>query len=140
MIDDRQKQIISEFNSLSNWEDRYKKIIEIGKAAPEIPEQYKKDDNLVKGCQSKVWMFAQVNEEGKMVIHADSDAMIVRGLVSLLVKVFSEENPKTIMTTEPYFINEIGLSEHLSPTRTNGLVSMIKQIKFYAMAYAAKAN
>lgn len=135
-IDQRQQEIVDEFGAIDQWEDRYKKIIALGKVHASIPEKYKIDDNLVKGCQSKVWMFAEKDDRGKMILFADSDAMIVRGLVSLLVKVFNEREPKEVLNAEVTFIKDIGLGDHLTQSRANGLVAMIKQIKMYAMAYS----
>ncbi len=137
-INTKQKTIVAEFEAIESWEDRYKKIIAIGKEHEAIPKEYMIEDNKVKGCQSQVWMFAEISELGKMKVYADSDAMIVRGLVALLVRLYSEESVKDIMATEPSFISEIGLSDHLSQSRANGLVAMIKQIKMYAMAYSLK--
>ncbi|MCB0357277.1 MAG: SufE family protein [Bdellovibrionales bacterium] len=138
VIEQRQEEIINTFKNIENWEERYKKIIAIGKEHPAIPEKYKIEDNLVRGCQSKVWMFAEVNKQGDMTIFADSDAMIVRGLVALIVKTFSNASPNEILNAEPHFIKDIGLSDHLSQTRTNGLVAMIKQLKMFAFAYTMK--
>lgn len=138
MIEQIQQEIIKDFNSIKTWEERYKKIIVIGKELTPLEEKYKNDKYRVKGCQSLVWMFAEMNTEGKMEIRADSDALIVRGLIALLIKTYSQATPQEILKTEPHFINDIGLREHLSPTRTNGLVAMIKQIKYYALAYSLK--
>ncbi len=132
----RQQQIVSDFSGLSDWEDRYKKLIELGKALPELPEAKKTEDAKVKGCQSQVWMHARL-EDGKVVFEADSDALLVRGLVALLLKVYSRSTPDEILATPPDFVREIGLESKLSPSRANGLFAMIKQMKYYAMAFKA---
>lgn len=133
---ERQKQIVAEFQSLTDWEDRYKKLIELGKALPDLPEGKKSDDFKVKGCQSQVWMHARL-EDGRVKFEADSDALLVRGLVALLLRVYSDATPAEILSTPPDFVKEIGLESKLSPSRANGLFSMIKQMKFYAMAFQA---
>ncbi len=133
----RQAAVVAEFQSLSDWEDRYKKLIEIGKALPDLPDAKKLEDFKVKGCQSQVWMHARL-EDGKVVFEADSDALLVRGLVALLLKVYSNATPKEILETPPDFVKDIGLESKLSPSRANGLFSMIKQMKFYAMAFQAR--
>lgn len=133
-IADRQKQIVAEFAGLSDWEDRYKKLIEFGKQLPELPDSKKLEDFKVKGCQSQVWMHARM-DGGRVVFEADSDALLVRGLVALLLRVYSNATPAEILQTPPDFVKEIGLESKLSPSRANGLFSMIKQMKFYAMAF-----
>jgi len=133
-IKDRQKEVVAEFNGISDWEDRYKKIIEIGKALPEMPDARKLEDYKVKGCQSQVWIHADF-KDGKVIFDADSDALIVRGLVALLLRIYSNASPDEILLTPPDFVKEIGLESKLSPSRANGLYSMIKQMKFYAMAF-----
>lgn len=138
-ISDIRNQIIQEFNGFADWTERYKHLIAIGKDIPEMPEGAKTDDNIVKGCQSKVWLHAKL-EEGKIIFTADSDAAIVRGLIALLVRFYSGQDPDTIFSTPPDFITEIGMDQHLSMTRSNGLASMIKQMKIYAMAFKAKMN
>ncbi|MCB9026297.1 MAG: SufE family protein [Bdellovibrionaceae bacterium] len=138
MIEQIQQEIIQDFNSINSWEDRYKKIIAIGKDLAPMDQKYKIDENRVKGCQSLVWMFAELDKDGRMVIQADSDALIVRGLIALLLKTYSLAMPKEILNSEPHFIKDIGLHQHLSPTRTNGLLAMVKQIKYYALAYSMK--
>jgi cysteine desulfuration protein SufE len=132
-------QIIDEFNQFADWTERYKYLIAIGKDIPNMPEGSKTDDNIVKGCQSRVWLHAEL-EEGKINFTADSDAAIVRGLIALLVRFYSGQDPETIFSTPPDFITEIGMDQHLSMTRSNGLASMVKQMKIYAMAYKAKMN
>ncbi|MGZ6480491.1 MAG: SufE family protein [Bdellovibrionales bacterium] len=133
---DRQKKIVAEFSGLSNWEDRYKKLIELGKALPDLPDEKKLEDYKVKGCQSQVWFHAKL-VDGKVIFEADSDALLVRGLVALLLRIYSDATPDEILVTPPDFVKEIGLESKLSPSRANGLFSMIKQIKYYAMAFQA---
>lgn len=133
---ERQRQIVEEFERLSSWEERYKKLIEIGKSLPELPADKKLEDFKVKGCQAQVWMHARL-ENGKVIFMADSDAILVRGLVALLLRVYSNASPQEILTTPPDFIRSIGLETKLSPSRANGLFSMIKQMKFYAVALQA---
>ena len=117
-----------------DWMERYEYMIELGKSLPIIEEKFKTDDNLIKGCQSKVWVNAKL-ENDKIVFSADSDAIITKGIIAILIRVFSNQTPKAILEADTNFIDEIGLKEHLSPTRANGLVSMIKQLKMYAIAY-----
>jgi len=133
-IQERQNQIIQDFSAHSQWEDRYKKIIEMGKALPEMPEDLKTEQNLVRGCQSQVWLHAQRNDQGQIFFQGDSDALIVKGLVALLLKVYSGATAKEILTTPPEFLRALGFEGNLSPSRANGLHSMLKQIKFYAIA------
>ena len=133
-IKDIQEDIIEEFAMFDDWMQRYEYMIELGKSLPLIDEQYKTDDNLIKGCQSKVWVHAELKDD-KIAFTADSDAIITKGIVAILIRVFSNQQPKDIIEANTDFIDEIGLKEHLSPTRANGLVSMIKQIKMYAIAY-----
>lgn len=133
-IKDIQNEIIDEFAMFDDWMQRYEYMIELGKSLPLIDEQYKTDDNLIKGCQSKVWVHADLKND-KVVFTADSDAIITKGIVAILIRVFSNQHPKDIIDANTDFIDEIGLKEHLSPTRANGLVSMVKQIKMYAIAY-----
>lgn len=133
-LDEKQNNIISLFSKLNDWELRYKKVIDLGKAMPEISEKYKTEDNIVRGCQSQVWLAAELKDK-KIYYYADSDAMIVRGLVSLLVDFYSGHGPDEILTTQPEFISKLGFDSNLSRSRTNGLLAMIKQIKFYAMAF-----
>lgn len=136
-IEEIQKEIIEDFDLFEDWMQRYEFIIDTGKSLPLISDQNKSDDNLIKGCQSKVWLHADY-ENGKLIFSADSDAILTKGIVSLLLRVYSHQTPKDILDTDPFFIDEIGLKEHLSPTRANGLLSMIKQIKLLALAYQAK--
>ena len=134
-INDIQDEIIEEFEGLTDWMDRYAYIIELGGQLPEIPESYKTPENLIEGCQSRVWIHAELNGDGEDVFEADSDAMIVKGIVALLLRVLSSQKPEDILDSELYFIDSIGLKEHLSPTRSNGLVAMVKQMRMYALAF-----
>ncbi len=136
-IEERQQEIISEFSMFSDWMQKYEYIIELGKELPLIETQYKTDDNLIKGCQSRVWLHAEMIEN-TIKFSADSDAIITKGLVALVVRVLSDEQPQAIAESNLHFVNDIGLNEHLSQTRSNGLASMIKQMKMYAVAYALK--
>ncbi|HBF88072.1 MAG TPA: Fe-S metabolism protein SufE [Bacteroidales bacterium] len=136
-IEDIQKEIIEDFIIFDDWLDKYEHIIEIARDLPMISEDFKTDEYLIKGCQSKVWLHAEL-KEGKIYFSADSDAIITKGIVYLLVKVMNERTPKEILDAEMFFIDKIGLKENLSPTRSNGLVSMLKQMKLYALAYDAK--
>jgi cysteine desulfuration protein SufE len=133
---DNQKSIEAEFATFADWEVRYKKIIEMGKNLPDLPAELKTEQALVKGCQSQVWMHAHL-EDGKMIIKADSDALIVKGLVAVLVKVYSGQDPAEIMVHEPDFVERLGFKSHLSPSRANGFFAMIKQIKYFALALNA---
>ncbi len=136
-IEEIQKEIIEDFDLFEDWMQRYEFIIDTGKSLPLISDQNKSDDNLIKGCQSKVWIYADY-ENGKLIFSADSDAILTKGIISLLLRVYSQQTPKDILEADPFFIDEIGLKEHLSPTRANGLLSMIKQIKLLALAYQTK--
>jgi len=138
-INEKQDELIADFSLMENWMDKYEYIIQLGKDLPLIDPQYKTDDNLIRGCQSKVWMHAEF-KEGKIFFTADSDAVITKGLVSLVIRVLSGHAPREIVDAELYFIDAIGLSSHLSPTRSNGLLSMVKQIKLYALGYMAKST
>lgn len=117
-----------------DWMERYEYMIDLGRSLPLIDEAYKTDEYIIKGCQSKVWVYAELNDD-KLVFTADSDAIITKGIIAILIRAFSNQHPSDIMNAETGFIDEIGLKEHLSPTRANGLVSMIKQIKLYALAF-----
>ncbi len=132
-----EEQIISEFDLLDDWMDKYNYLIELGKSVPMIDAKYKTKNNLISGCQSRVWLHAGY-ENGSIFFTADSDAVITKGIVSLLIRVLTNQTPDAILGTELNFVEKIGLREHLSPTRSNGLTSMIKQIKLYAMAYKAR--
>ena len=128
-------EIIEEFAELTDWMDRYAYIIDLGNTLPEYPESEKTPQNLIEGCQSRVWITASRNEDGSVHFQADSDALIVKGIVSLLLKVLDNQQPSDILNADLYFIDKIGLSTHLSPTRSNGLVAMVKQIRNYALAF-----
>lgn len=133
-IKEIENQIVEEFAIFDDWMDKYEYIIELGKSVPTIQESEKVESNLIKGCQSRVWLSCKV-EDGKLYFAADSDAIITKGIISLLIRVYNGQTPADILDNELSFIEKIGLQENLSPTRANGLVSMIKQIKIYAMAY-----
>lgn len=137
-IKEKQEDIIEEFNSFDDWMDRYQLLIDLGSEQSPLDEQYKSDSNLIEGCQSRVWLQADLMPDGTVRFLAESDALIVKGIVSLLVKVYSGHTPDEILDNEPYFVEAIGLKEHLSPTRSNGLVAMIKQMKMYALAFKTK--
>lgn len=130
-----QQKIIQEFKGFTTWEEKYKHIITLGKQLPEMPEEDRREDLKVKGCQSQVWLKADLDQSYKVVFQADSDALIVKGLIALLLSVFSHQTPEDILAADVKFIEEIGLSSHLSASRANGLQSMIKQIKYYAHAF-----
>ncbi len=136
-IKEIQNEIVDEFSMFDDWIQRYEYIIELGKALPLIDEKFKTEENIIKGCQSKVWLQGE-EKEGKIVFTADSDAILTKGIIAILIRVFSNQKPAAILEANTDFIDEIGLKEHLSPTRANGLVSMIKQIKMYALAFEAK--
>jgi len=138
-INEIQSELVDEFSMFDDWMDRYEYMIELGKSMPMIDSQYKKDENLIKGCQSKVWLHAEL-EDNKIIYTADSDAIITKGIVSILIRTFTNQSPSEILSADTNFIDEIGLKEHLSPTRANGLVSMIKQIKLYAVAFQTQLN
>ena len=135
----KQQEVIEEFSLFEDWMQRYEHMIDLGKSLPLIAEEYKTEDNIIKGCQSKVWVHAAL-EEDQLVFTADSDAIITKGIIAILIRVFSHQHPKAILEADTDFIDKIGLKEHLSPTRANGLVSMIKQIKMYAVAYQTQLN
>ena len=137
-INEVQDEIIEEFSMFDDWMDRYSLLIELGNSLEKLDEKYKVENNLIEGCQSRVWLHAELID-GKVVFKAESDAVIVKGIIALLIKVLSNRTPDEIIDTDLYFVERIGLKEHLSPTRSNGLVSMIKQIRFYAMAFKAKS-
>ncbi|KKO93199.1 MULTISPECIES: SufE family protein [Sphingobacterium] len=137
-INEIQDELIEDFAFFTDWMEKYEYIIQLGKEVPLIDEQYKTDEYIIKGCQSKVWLFPEI-KDGKVYFTADSDAIITKGLVSLMVKVLSGHSAKEIVDADLYFVDQIGLKEHLSPTRANGLLSMIKQMKLYALALQVKA-
>jgi len=138
-IEAKEQEIIEEFSLFDDWMDRYEHIIGLGKVLPLISDELKQDDLLIKGCQSRVWLHANL-EDGKVLFTADSDAIITKGIISLLIRVLSGQTPSEIINTDLTFIDEIGLKEHLSPTRSNGLVSMVKQMKLYALAFRTQQN
>jgi len=138
-IQEIQDSIIDEFSMFEDWMQRYEYMIELGKTLPLIEERYKTDDNLIKGCQSRVWVHAEL-EGDKLVFTADSDAIITKGIIAILIRAFSDQRPQDIIDADTDFIDKIGLKEHLSPTRANGLVSMVKQLKLYAVAYQTQLN
>lgn len=132
-----ENEIIEEFELFENWEDKYQYLIDLGKELKGLEDEFKTDDRLIKGCQSRVWLYSSL-ENNKVIYKADSDAIITKGIVALLIRVLSNQTPDEIINTELEFINKIGLKEHLSPTRANGLVSMIKQMKLDALALKSK--
>ncbi len=134
-----QKEIIDEFSQFEDWMDKYEYMIELGKSLPVIDKKHKTNKNIISGCQSKVWIHAEL-KENKILYTADSDAIITKGIIALLLRVFSQQHPKDIISANTSFIDEIGLKEHLSPTRANGLLSMIKQLKMYAIVYQTQLN
>lgn len=138
-IKEIQEEIVDEFSMFDDWMQRYEYMIALGKSLPLIEEQYKIDGNLIKGCQSKVWVHAEM-KDGKVVFTADSDAIITKGIIAILLRTLSNQSPKDILDADMHYIDEIGLKEHLSPTRANGLVSMIKQLKLYALAFETQKN
>lgn len=136
-IKDIQNEIVDEFSIFDDWMERYEYIIELGKGLPIIEDQYKTEDNIIKGCQSKVWVHAE-EKDGKVFFSADSDAILTKGIIAILIRAFSNQTPAAILEANTDFVDEIGLKEHLSATRANGLVSMIKKIKMYALAFEAR--
>ena len=138
-IQDVQNEIIEEFSVFDDWMDKYNYLIEMGKSLPVIDEMHKTDKYLISGCQSRVWVWAKM-KDGKVIFKADSDAIITKGIISLLIRVLSNQTPDDIINANLEFIEKIGLKEHLSPTRSNGLTAMIKQMKLYALAFKAKGN
>lgn len=136
-INELQDEVIEDFSELSDWMDKYQMLIDLGNELDPLDEQYKTQSNLIDGCQSRVWLQCD-EQEGKLYFTADSDALIVKGIIALLIRVVSGHTPQEIMDAELYFIDRIGLHEHLSPTRANGLLAMVKQMKMYALAFQAK--
>jgi cysteine desulfuration protein SufE len=136
-IDELQNEVIEQFADFDDWMDRYQLLIDLGNDLEPLDERYKNEQNLIDGCQSRVWLQCE-EREGKLWFSADSDALIVKGIIALLIHVLSGQSAKDILDTELYFIEQIGLREHLSPTRSNGLLAMVKQIKAYALAYSVK--
>ncbi|MCR4774465.1 MAG: SufE family protein [Prevotella sp.] len=137
-INELQDEVIEEFEDFTDWMDKYQMLIDLGNDLDELNEKYKTENNLIDGCQSRVWLQCDM-VDGKLVFTADSDALIVKGIIALLIRVLSNHTPQEIIDADLYFVDKIGLKEHLSPTRSNGLLAMIKQIKVYAVAYQAKA-
>ena len=133
-----QDEIIEEFSAFDDWMDKYQLLIDTGSDQEPLPEKYKTEQNLIDGCQSRVWLQADMTEEGLLHFQAESDALIVKGIIALLVRVLSDHTPQEILDADLYFIERIGLREHLSPTRSNGLLAMLKQMKMYALAFKAK--
>ena len=134
-IEERQDEIIEEFTELEDWMDRYQLLIDMGSGMEPLAEEYKTEQNLIDGCQSRVWLHATKNEDGTLHFEADSDALIVKGIISLLIGILDGQQPQDILDADLYFIDRIGLREHLSPTRSNGLVAMVKRIHDYALAF-----
>ena len=139
-INEIQDEIIEEFSEIDDWMDRYGYIIDLGNQLPPIDEKFKTPQYLIEGCQSRVWLNADLTAEGKVEFQADSDAIIVKGIIALLIKVLNNQSPGDILDADLYFIDRIGLSEHLSPTRSNGLLAMVKQMKVYALAFSQATN
>ncbi len=137
-IEDSQREITDQFADIDDWMDRYAYIIDMGNSLPALPDELKTPDRLIEGCQSRVWLDADVDADGKINFRADSDAIIVKGIISMLVEVLSGHTPDEILNADLHFINDIGLSEHLSPTRSNGLLAMLRQMRAYAAAFKAK--
>lgn len=138
-INEIQDEIIQEFADLDDWMDRYQLLIDLGSSQPKLDDKYKTEQNLIDGCQSRVWLQADM-KDGLLHFQAESDALIVRGIVALLVRVLSDHTPQEILRADLYFIESIGLREHLSPTRSNGLLAMLRQMKLYALAYQARGG
>ena len=136
-INELQDNVIEEFSAFDDWMDKYALLIDLGNSLPPLEEKYKTESNLIEGCQSRVWLQADY-EDGKIIFKGESDAVIVKDIVSLLINVLSGHTPQEILDTDLYFIEQIGLKEHLSPTRSNGLVAMVKQMRMYALAYRTK--
>lgn len=134
-IAETQKNIVEEFADVDDWMDRYAMIIDLGNALPPIDEKFRNPEHLIEGCQSRVWLNAELDSEGKVNFTADSDAIIVKGIISLLISVLNGHTPQEILAADLHFINDIGLSEHLSPTRSNGLLAMVRQMRMYALAF-----
>ena len=137
-INEAQNEVVEEFEDFTDWMDKYQMLIDLGNELDALNDKYKNDNNLIDGCQSRVWLQCDL-VDGKLQFTADSDALIVKGIIALLIQVLSGHTPNEILDTDLYFIDKIGLKEHLSPTRSNGLLAMVKQIKAYALAYSVKA-
>ena len=138
-INELQDEVVEEFSDFDDWMDKYQMLIDLGNELKPLDEKYKTEQNLIDGCQSRVWLQCDL-VDGKLVFTADSDALIVKGIIALLIQVISGHTPKEILDADLYFIDKIGLRDHLSPTRSNGLLAMVKQIKAYAVAYSVKEN
>ena len=138
-INELQDEVVEEFSDFDDWMDKYQMLIDLGNDLETLDDKYKTEQNLIDGCQSRVWVQCDY-ADGKLVFTADSDALIVKGIIALLIQVLSGHTPKEILDDDLYFIDKIGLRDHLSPTRSNGLLAMVKQIKAYALAYEAKEN
>lgn len=138
-IDQIQDEVVDEFSAFDDWMDKYALLIELGNSLSPLDEQFKVESNLIEGCQSRVWLHAEYRD-GMVFYQAESDAVIVKGIVSLLIKVLSGHTPREILDTHLYFIEQIGLTEHLSPTRSNGLLAMVKQMRLYAMVFKAQED
>ena len=139
-INETQDEIIEEFVELEDWMDRYQLLIDMGEEQEPLPDGEKTEQNLIDGCQSRVWIVCDRGADGRLTFRAESDALIVKGIVSLVIRVFSGHTPQEILAADLYFIDKIGLKEHLSPTRSNGLLAMVKQIRMYALAYKVKSE
>lgn len=137
-IEEIQEEIIDEFSSFDDWMDKYQMLIDLGSEQEPLPAQYKVESNLIDGCQSRVWLQADLTDDGLVHFQAESDALIVKGLVTLLIRVLSDQTPQDILDADVHFIGDIGLKDHLSPTRSNGLLAMLKQMKMYALAFKSK--
>ena len=139
-IEDKQTQIIEEFSEINDWMDRYGYIIDLGNTLPPIDESLKTSEHLIEGCQSRVWLDAQIDKNGKVHFTADSDAIIVKGIISMLIDILNDHTPQEILDANLHFIKDIGLAENLSPTRSNGLLAMVKQMRAYALAFKSLQN
>ena len=138
-IQDIQNKIVEEFDFFDDWDDKYGFIIDMGKSLKVLDSEFKTDDNIIKGCQSQVWLHAFLKDD-KIIFEAESDAIIVKGIVAMLLRVFSDQTPNDIVNADIFFMEKIGMAKHLSPTRANGLVAMVKQIKLYALAFKTKMS
>ena len=139
-INERQDEIIAEFQDFDDWMDKYQLLIDLGSDQEPLPEQYKTESNLIDGCQSRVWLQADLTPEGRVHFQAESDALIVKGIIALLIRVLDDQLPVDILQADLYFIERLGLREHLSPTRSNGLLAMVKQMRMYALAFSEKVK
>lgn len=139
-INELQDEVIEEFSVFDDWMDKYQLLIDLGNEQKPLPASDKTEQNLIEGCQSRVWLVADLDDEGRIQFRAESDALIVKGIVTLLIRVLTDHTPEEILGADLYFIEQIGLREHLSPTRSNGLLAMLKQMKMYALAYQAKVG